>query len=726
MAIAYDAFSRATEGTDDLSWTHTPAGTPAGVLVFVVAPEGTDHIVGVTYGGTTLNEIVGSPVLKSGGEAGCVHAFYLGSGVPSGAQTVAVDTDSSLAAKRMGLCFTVTASTTVTVQSVDTSINSNAVANPSASLALGGRSCFVAEAFFSGQDATTSYAAPAGWTQHREFDFGTSGGGEASYDTVDTADVTIGFTQASEDAICLAVALREADAYDITATTASFVFTGIDAILSKTITGYTLTADLTEFTVTDVVATLTHDYPIVATLGEFDAVSINVILQYQRLPFDTEIGTFTVTDNDIILTHGYPLVAELATFDCVDYDAELTTTRSLSATVSEWYLAANEVDLVHDYPIIATVGAFDAVSINATLTRGYTLAAVSSTHDMVVVGCDAVLTKSGTSDYTMVAGAGDPSDYDTLLEYMTAAYAQLFRFTGKSATFQIQRSLQPLAVTQLLTFEPMDGAIVNAVSSEATNEPAAHSIALDPNFAWQANEVGADAHILTIDLGEERGADGFTFLYRSAITATPVLLDTVFACEVSIDNVNWLSLTLRDALGNTPADAGQVHTLIRTRMFWANDQITRYYGRYWRFTITGTAAPLFRPLYNARYSMCWLHTYHELYRGAAFPVDDAMVFPVERLPLAFGKQHQIGRNVNRMTTFSRTWLLTANDYEALAEVIRNCNGTQRPLLLKDTDTINRLCYIDDEPIQITTIDTDLYQVTCRFIEIPIVKREAYH
>src|SRR3990172_6799796 len=144
MAIAFDAISGPTEGTGQLSWTHTPVGTPRGVLVFVVANAGGDEVTGVTYGGTSMVEVSGSPAQKTGGEPGQVYCFFLGSNVPSGQQTVVISVDATGTTKT-ARCITVTAATNVVVRDTDATINTNAASDPSATLSLGGLSCFCAE-----------------------------------------------------------------------------------------------------------------------------------------------------------------------------------------------------------------------------------------------------------------------------------------------------------------------------------------------------------------------------------------------------------------------------------------------------------------------------------------------------------------------------------------------------------------------------------------------------
>lgn len=215
MAIARDAFSRPGTGTGvtgDQSWTHTPTGTPAGAYVWVLygaSSPANDHIVGVTYGGVAMTEVTGSPVVKTATEAMQAHLFALESSVPSGAQTVAIDTDESIAPYSAG-CLTVTTAANDPEQiDVDATINSNSVADPSVTLSLGGRTCLCAIGFVSGQNATSGITPLTGWTAESEEDSGGQVYGIYTYDTIDSADVTAGWTQTAEDAVAIAIAISE-------------------------------------------------------------------------------------------------------------------------------------------------------------------------------------------------------------------------------------------------------------------------------------------------------------------------------------------------------------------------------------------------------------------------------------------------------------------------------------------------------------------------------------
>lgn len=91
----YDAFSQ-SNGTGDLSFTHTPAGTPTGVVVFLWEVNTTiGATASVTYGGVPMERrlFIGATLgtLKAVGSL-----YFLGTNIPAGAQTVVVDTTSTL------------------------------------------------------------------------------------------------------------------------------------------------------------------------------------------------------------------------------------------------------------------------------------------------------------------------------------------------------------------------------------------------------------------------------------------------------------------------------------------------------------------------------------------------------------------------------------------------------------------------------------------------------
>lgn len=93
MGIAFDAFvDNGVNSNSTFSWTHTPAGTPKGIVVGIIGTNtSTDSVTGVTYGGQAMTQITGSPRTHSAGaDDSVINYFLLGSSVPTGNQTVEV------------------------------------------------------------------------------------------------------------------------------------------------------------------------------------------------------------------------------------------------------------------------------------------------------------------------------------------------------------------------------------------------------------------------------------------------------------------------------------------------------------------------------------------------------------------------------------------------------------------------------------------------------------
>ena len=208
MAVAFDAASTGV-GTSTFSWSHTPVGTPRGVIVFVVQSGAVDEITSVTHGGVSMTEADGSPLIKLTGESCVVYVYFLGSGISGGAQTVEVVAGIGTLNKR-AIAVTLTASGNTAGQDT-TTISSDALENPSGTLSLGNVSSFCCEALFSGQDAVTGITPSAGWTSRDEYQFTTLDQTAAcyTYDTVGVSDVTMGWTQTSEDAVSIGIAIKD-------------------------------------------------------------------------------------------------------------------------------------------------------------------------------------------------------------------------------------------------------------------------------------------------------------------------------------------------------------------------------------------------------------------------------------------------------------------------------------------------------------------------------------
>ena len=211
MAVALDATSNpGATFTGNVSWTHTPVGAVRGVMitVFNVTASGVDQVQGVKYGGVTVPRISPPSLFKTTTEAMGLAAFFLGAGVPTGSQTVEVLTTAATVTKA-GMCRTFTA--TKDVEKIAEVVwSSDALANPTGTLALAGRSACCVLVFLSGQQAVSGFTQLTNWSiGSPESDFGNAGGGEYTYNIVGTANVTAGWTQTSDDAVGMAIAVAE-------------------------------------------------------------------------------------------------------------------------------------------------------------------------------------------------------------------------------------------------------------------------------------------------------------------------------------------------------------------------------------------------------------------------------------------------------------------------------------------------------------------------------------
>lgn len=208
--MAFDASSAPTAGTSDLSWTHTPVGTPAGVIVLVAQNVGvTDEVVSVTYGGTALGEVTGSPLLHTtGAEDGALYGYFLGSSIPTGAQTVLVDVNATGSSKQ-AVAITLTAIGNTTIDTTAT-LDSGSATNPSVSLSTtASTETFIAAVLHSGLATMASITPGADYTTLPEHDFGAQVAGWMRRTALATGgSVTVDWTAATEEAGILAVAVK--------------------------------------------------------------------------------------------------------------------------------------------------------------------------------------------------------------------------------------------------------------------------------------------------------------------------------------------------------------------------------------------------------------------------------------------------------------------------------------------------------------------------------------
>lgn len=120
MSVAFDNSSESHTGTtgstsaSSFNWSHISIGTPRGFLVFTCTNANADDATAVDIGGVSLTAVTGGRAVDTAGEAGDVKAWFLGSSVPTGTQTVTVTRNNN--ANEMwaiGISFTASGDTEV-------------------------------------------------------------------------------------------------------------------------------------------------------------------------------------------------------------------------------------------------------------------------------------------------------------------------------------------------------------------------------------------------------------------------------------------------------------------------------------------------------------------------------------------------------------------------------------------------------------------------------------
>jgi hypothetical protein len=170
VTVAFDAAT--TKGDSiDVTFSHTPVGTPRGVLFFCVHTLAVDQVVSVSYGGVAMSEVSNSPFLAvAGANPRTAEVYFLGSGIPVGVQNVIVDRGGTAGGRLIVVTLTGASDTTIdAVATLDTviqdptkDINTTASTNTWIMGALG----------FQGID-TSTVGTGAGYTQISENDIGT-------------------------------------------------------------------------------------------------------------------------------------------------------------------------------------------------------------------------------------------------------------------------------------------------------------------------------------------------------------------------------------------------------------------------------------------------------------------------------------------------------------------------------------------------------------------------
>lgn len=223
--VQFDAYSQPAgpefTTTDPLTWTHTPVGVPRGVYVPVICNSAADAVDGlVTYGGVPLTRIASE--VRSVSEAGFIAIYFLGAGIPTGAQTVSIAHTASAVVKVAG-CITVTATCDLDIVTFGT-VTSGSIQTPHVditSIEYGLR----VVAGFTGHGAVSAHSPDAGFVSALEHLFtGAATTALIYYQTPHTQGLlSTGYTSTgNDDSVMVAAVIERA------------LFTGYSGVLDAT------------------------------------------------------------------------------------------------------------------------------------------------------------------------------------------------------------------------------------------------------------------------------------------------------------------------------------------------------------------------------------------------------------------------------------------------------------------------------------------------------------
>lgn len=241
MAVAHDASTRFPAGagttdttTGDRTFTHTPSGTPKGVVVAICVTGTTAPVTGVLYGGVAMTQRA-SPTDTA--EPGRVELWTLtDTAIATGAQTVTLQ--GCIAAPKFATCSTVTAATSQTTFDAVGTKSTTTATNPTVNITTS-LDAMIYGAIHGGSTTPGNYVPTANYTTQDDVDYGALSAKTArSNSAIAAGTFAFDFTYATSDDYCIAcVAIAELAAGPTTyfgESSASMVFTATTAARKTT------------------------------------------------------------------------------------------------------------------------------------------------------------------------------------------------------------------------------------------------------------------------------------------------------------------------------------------------------------------------------------------------------------------------------------------------------------------------------------------------------------
>lgn len=219
MGVAFDALAGSHTGitgsTSEASfnWTHTPVGTPKGVLVYVMGDgDAADIISGVTYGGDALSPVTGGFAQDTDQEPGFCKAYFLGAGISTGAQTVEV-TRTNNSTEVWACSVTVTAGDDTDYTGVTLEEESQELTEENIDDGSPGESSLRVIGAHYGHGGISSGDMGANTTFGAKIDYGSTGAAVGYETTPGQGSRPVGFVKVFDDFAAVYLAIIESSAY---------------------------------------------------------------------------------------------------------------------------------------------------------------------------------------------------------------------------------------------------------------------------------------------------------------------------------------------------------------------------------------------------------------------------------------------------------------------------------------------------------------------------------
>jgi hypothetical protein len=228
MAVAFDAVSEShstTGASATYNWSHA-GGTPAGALLLVFNNANAFPYGAVTYGGVAMTAVPGSDAADTANEQGTVRAYFLGSSVPTGTQTVEVTESGSMTAS-YAVCYTVTAGADTEVTGVVLEQENQALTEENVDDGSPGTNSLRFCGVMSGLANLATPGANSTGDGGSRISFGSRSDSACRETTAGQGSRPVGFDAASDDVAAVYLAVREAAAATVLPRSPTLVQTAV-------------------------------------------------------------------------------------------------------------------------------------------------------------------------------------------------------------------------------------------------------------------------------------------------------------------------------------------------------------------------------------------------------------------------------------------------------------------------------------------------------------------